>query len=142
MPDVSSRAITGSLSSQRRGRALFVGAVILLIFAVTQTIQFAQFTRTSDEAKAQSMPIDIVIMCLLSLIIGAKGAVDWSGQFKLIKSHEHFNNKRYDNIILRDDAGFAMFNDRGNVLAKLTGSGAGIDDAPDAQSTTSRHKSE
>ena len=55
----AARDITDTLSSQRRGRTLFIGAVVLLVFAVVQTIQFAQFTRTSDEAKAQSLPLDV-----------------------------------------------------------------------------------
>jgi len=137
---VYSGAITDSLSSQRRGRTLFIGAVILLVVAVAQTIQFAQFTRTSDEAKAQSMPMDIVIMCLLSVIIGAKGAVDWSGHFKIIKSHSQFNTKRYDNVILRDDTGFAMFNHRGKVITKVVGSG--YDTAADAADDAETHKTD
>ena len=62
MPSSSAAArdISDALSSQHRGRAMFIGAVILLVFTVTQTIQFAQFTRTSDEAKAQAMPIDVM----------------------------------------------------------------------------------
>jgi len=115
----TARDITDALSSQRLGRALFIGAVVLLIFAVAQTIQFAQFTRTSDEAKAVSMPIDIVVLSFLSLFVGAVGAVFWSAPLRTIKAHEHFANKRYDQIILRDDPAFAMFNDRGKTIAKL-----------------------
>ena len=58
-------------------------------------------------------------MSLTSLFIGVVGAVLWSAPLRSIKAHEYFATKRYDQVILRDEPAFAMFNDRGKTLAKF-----------------------
>lgn len=92
-------------------------------YSATQHRSYMRLTETelnvSSFAKVSSLPLDIVVQTLVSLLLSCFGIIGISTKFRQIKITSEWENKTWDNIANRTS--FYSFNHRGKSLYSNSG---------------------
>ncbi|XP_070539420.1 ER membrane protein complex subunit 5-like [Ptychodera flava] len=94
--------------------ALVVIGLLLLAHAAYSATQHRTYLRLTEQ-EFTSLPADIFLQCLVSLLLTTYGVVNVAGNFREIKASADLDNRSFETVSNRPS--YHMFMHRGRVLS-------------------------
>lgn len=91
-----------------------------LLHAAFSAAQYRSYLRVSQQKFTGSLPADIVLQALVSLLAVLYAIVSVTGHFKAIAANDDLVSKGHDSVF-SSQLSFATFNHRGRLLVSIGG---------------------
>ena len=99
-------------------KVLLVLGFSSLVHSAFSAAQYRSFLRVSEQNFTGTLPADIIVQAVLSLLLTMYSVVSVSGQFKVIYADDGFSKQRHDQVFATQQKSFLVFNHRGRILTR------------------------
>lgn len=99
-----------------KGHLFCLVGTVCMIYSAFETMEFKAFVKESGDGNL-SMPINIIVQCLVGLLLCTFGITLVAGNFKEILASPSFHQESWDTVRYRKE--FATCDHRGLALSRL-----------------------